>query len=453
MNDDQLIFLVSLPRSGSTMLQKMLGEHSSIYTRSESWLMLPLLSLRSKQIFETKYDHSLASKAVVELMDCCPQNVEDKYRQCVRDFALDIYGTYATSRGKKYFLDKTPRYHLVIDELRIIFPRAKFIVLYRNPLAILSSIVKSWLIDDYDELLQFQVDLVEGLDSLSRVAASTQVMKVKYEDLLEKPEELMQEICSFVGIGYEPRLVEYGDKQSEEWAFGDKNTVNTLTHPIKDKIDSWESGIVDTRLRALLAQYLTAIGKKRFERFGYSFDRHQDLLRSHESDEPATTIICGMRANQFFDFEVEDIASRGYYSAVTIYKRAHREKMQTEARLLASEVAGLERSAETLAGVQSRLDERDEQLLKLQRQLDERNVQLAELERRLVYEQQQTKNMQAESGILRDDIARLDSINSEIGRDIEITELTLKEITDSRRFRLIMGAMYPIDKLRDLVKG
>lgn len=43
MNGKNLIFIVSQPRSGSTLLQRILSAHSQICTTSEPWLALPLL--------------------------------------------------------------------------------------------------------------------------------------------------------------------------------------------------------------------------------------------------------------------------------------------------------------------------------------------------------------------------------------------------------------------------
>jgi len=52
--DDQgsnLIFILSLPRSGSTLLQRILGGHSQVHTVAEPWLMLnPLYALRETGI-------------------------------------------------------------------------------------------------------------------------------------------------------------------------------------------------------------------------------------------------------------------------------------------------------------------------------------------------------------------------------------------------------------------
>ena len=51
MTDKNLIFLISQPRSGSTLTQKIIGSHKDIYTRSEPWIMLhPLYSLKEEGI-------------------------------------------------------------------------------------------------------------------------------------------------------------------------------------------------------------------------------------------------------------------------------------------------------------------------------------------------------------------------------------------------------------------
>jgi hypothetical protein len=54
----------------------------------------------------------------------------------VHDFGIDLY-TRAAGEAR-YFLDKTPRYHYVVDDLFRVFPEAKTIFLWRNPLAIVA---------------------------------------------------------------------------------------------------------------------------------------------------------------------------------------------------------------------------------------------------------------------------------------------------------------------------
>ena len=67
--------------------------------------------------------------------------------------------------GATWFVDKTPRYHLVVDEIMELFPDARFVFLWRHPLAVAASMIESfgrghWNLDRYG------VDLYGGVDRL-----------------------------------------------------------------------------------------------------------------------------------------------------------------------------------------------------------------------------------------------------------------------------------------------
>jgi len=70
---------------------------------------------------------------------------EDAYFQAVRQMTLNLYGGVLQNSGKRYFLDKTPRYYYILPELYRTFPEAKYILLLRNPLAILCSIFNTFV--------------------------------------------------------------------------------------------------------------------------------------------------------------------------------------------------------------------------------------------------------------------------------------------------------------------
>ena len=134
---ENLIFLISQPRSGSTLLQRLLAGHPDIQTSAETWLMLhPVYGLRAQGI-ETEYRADWAATGVSEFLDNYADGRET-YLSGIRSFAQTIYGNVLNSSGKKYFLDKTPRYTMIVPELVELFPAARFVLLFRNPLAVLS---------------------------------------------------------------------------------------------------------------------------------------------------------------------------------------------------------------------------------------------------------------------------------------------------------------------------
>ena len=146
---EKLIFIVSSPRSGSTLLQRMVASHSKIHTHPEPHLITPLSYLGFYDtVDKAPYDHINAAQAMREFVEELPQGEED-YLDALRAYASTIYGRVLGPTGKEYFLDKTPAYALVLPFLTKLYPDAKYIVLTRHPLSILHSYVHSFFGGDY----------------------------------------------------------------------------------------------------------------------------------------------------------------------------------------------------------------------------------------------------------------------------------------------------------------
>ncbi len=64
MKSDNLIFIVSQPRSGSTLLQGIISNNDYVNTTSEPWLLLPFLNLFDSSLVEAKYNQKLAVTGV-----------------------------------------------------------------------------------------------------------------------------------------------------------------------------------------------------------------------------------------------------------------------------------------------------------------------------------------------------------------------------------------------------
>ncbi len=286
MQDDQLIFMISLPRSGSTLLQKILGGHSDIYTRSEPWLMLhPLYALKTEGI-QTRYNAELAVAGVQNFLQELPAEDENYYSSRIRDCYLSLYAPYLNASGKERFLDKTPRYYEIFDELQKTFPRAKFIILYRNPLAVFASILETWVKGNYEKLKNYQGDLYTGVEFLQRdFTAYTNTHVVRYEDLLLNPEDETEALFDFLLLPNQPDCIDYGRHKGERWMYGDPETVYEKNRPDSQHIDAWHKQLLIPEHRKLLLDYLQSLGRLGFEQLGYSFDTAMNAFASSETDE------------------------------------------------------------------------------------------------------------------------------------------------------------------------
>ena len=83
---------------------------------------------------------------------------EAGYLDALRAYTDSMYAQLmeVAPPGKRFFLDKTPAYALVLPFLTKLYPQAQYVVLTRHPLAVLSSYVESFFDGDYRVALDAQ---------------------------------------------------------------------------------------------------------------------------------------------------------------------------------------------------------------------------------------------------------------------------------------------------------
>jgi hypothetical protein len=233
LHGERLIFLISQPRAGSTLLQRMLGRHPDVYTVSETWLMLhPVYALRSEG-YQAEYNEETARRALGTVLSALPAG-EEEYIQGLRRMYWYLYSRLLYDRRERYLVDKTPRYYLIIRDLRRIFPEAKFVFLVRNPLAVLCSIVRTWVNDDWLRLGDLRLDLLRAppllVDGVRSLASHCLVLH--YENLVVRPNDVVGKVCDFLGVRYSAAMVQYGLGEVPRWQLGDQDEVYRHDRPV-----------------------------------------------------------------------------------------------------------------------------------------------------------------------------------------------------------------------------
>ena len=206
---ENLIFIISQPRSGSTLLQRILAGHPEIATAAETWLMLhPLYGTRKRGV-SAEFNSVWAAHAVGEFLDNYAFG-NATYDRGIRAFAQQVYGEALACSGSRFFVDKTPRYFFVIPKLYRLFPRARFIFLLRNPMAVLYSEMNTYVKGKWPMLARFAPDLldaprriIEGMELLGEGA-----IVVRYEELVAEPERQVRELCGRLGIDFHPEMID-----------------------------------------------------------------------------------------------------------------------------------------------------------------------------------------------------------------------------------------------------
>ncbi|MGH7826965.1 MAG: sulfotransferase family protein [Candidatus Binatia bacterium] len=285
---ENLIFVISQPRAGSTLIQRILGCHPDIHTVSEPWLMLhPLYGLKSGAGFSADYDAELARKAVQNFLRNMSSGEEELVRG-MRHMYGNLYAKALESSGKRFFLDKTPRYYFIIPELYRTFPQAHFIILIRNPVAVLCSIINAWVKGKWHRLKKYRFDLirapvllVEGAEMLGDHG-----LAVSYEKLLEHPENEAMKMCQWFGVDVAPNIVQYGQAALPRWSLGDQENVYQRIGPDSDGANNWLFALDNPQTWRVANDYLDFLGKELVEKMGY---RYEELRGVVEARRPSRT--------------------------------------------------------------------------------------------------------------------------------------------------------------------
>lgn len=240
---DGVIILLGLPRSGTTLLQRLLGEHSAIHTVAEPWLMLPLSGLVSRRLMQADYDASLADQALESFASELPGGRAELVGG-VRRLAVDLYASCRQAQGARYFLDKTPRYHYIVPELVELLPDARFVVLRRNPLSVLASVAEAWFGGDVNLALgnpHHQRDLTLGFEHLDQAPEllGNRACSVRYESLVADPEAELRRLCAFLDLEFEPATLQYDPAARFKGSFGDDIGVPRHRGPVHSSVDAW----------------------------------------------------------------------------------------------------------------------------------------------------------------------------------------------------------------------
>jgi LPS sulfotransferase NodH len=189
------VFVICTLRSGSTLLRVLLDSHSQI--RSPHELHLRYVSVH--------FDQKWSERSMKELgLDT--RGAE--YLLWDRILHREL-----TASRKSIIADKTPNNVFIVDRLREAWPDARFIFLLRHPGAIARSRQK-YKGEGADELI---IKYVEALEAARQTYDGH---TVRYEDLTANPERELRKICDFLGVPFEPGMIDYGAQDHGRYKSG-----------------------------------------------------------------------------------------------------------------------------------------------------------------------------------------------------------------------------------------
>jgi len=226
------IFIVGLPRAGSTLIEQILASHSQVEGTMELADIPRLVQhLNGRQHIDSKprYPSVLAELTA------------ERLRQFGEKFIADTQ-VYRTA-NRAFFVDKMPNNFLHIGLIHLILPNAKVIDARREPMACCFS--------NFKQLFATGQEFTYGLEDIGRYYRSYvevmthwdavlpgKILRVQHESVVEDLEANVRRILDFCGLEFEPRCLEfYKTERSVRTASSEQ-----VRQPIfKEGLDQWRN--------------------------------------------------------------------------------------------------------------------------------------------------------------------------------------------------------------------
>jgi len=269
LNKVPFFYILSMGRSGSTLLEFLLDAHPNVNIPLESRFIIHLYYKYSNK---KKWSSNDKKKFLIDLFK--DKKLSSYWKIDKKKLERDILSTGSTvsffelcriitasydslypKKEIKIQGNKNPIYGLWSDILYQLYAQSKFIHLVRNPMGVVASQKKL----NHNEPLYYAYrwNLINSKIELLKQKKPNNFITVKYEDLINNPEKSLNEICSFLGITFLPsqlkfyeRIENYYSKlkleNNEEKLSIFNSHLKNLVNPIdKNAGQSWENSLTE----------------------------------------------------------------------------------------------------------------------------------------------------------------------------------------------------------------
>jgi tetratricopeptide (TPR) repeat protein len=206
-DSEEPIFIIGLPRSGTTLLERILGSHSQVYAAGElGHFGIELTKLTRQRMGAVKGDRGqfVAASAGID------------FQLLGRNY---VKSTRPLTGSTEHFIDKLPFNYLYAGLIHRALPRARIISLSRHPMDSCYSMYKQLFRDAYPFSYD-QKDLAAYYLAYHRLMQHWHavipgvVLTVRYEDLVKRTEAEAKRVIEHCGLDWEEQCMDYYKSKS-----------------------------------------------------------------------------------------------------------------------------------------------------------------------------------------------------------------------------------------------
>ncbi len=239
MKSDIMLFVVGNSRSGTTMMGRILGKHSDVYTFGELHFFGQLWSSTSSSELHKQKAEKLASQLLCIQREGYrthgkPSSFLEESQSFLGELAeypatpdhlFSAFLQYETLQNNKTIpCDQTPRNVFYIDDILRFYPQAKIINMIRDPRDVLLSQKQKWkrrflggtdmpmkeTLRDWINYHPITISRIwhTAVTAADRFAGNECFISIYFEKLLTHPEATVANVCEFIGIDYAASMLQ-----------------------------------------------------------------------------------------------------------------------------------------------------------------------------------------------------------------------------------------------------
>jgi tetratricopeptide (TPR) repeat protein len=194
------VFVIGFPRSGTTLLEQVLASHADVVALEEQTTLMPAI--------DAYLDPPTGIEALAQMDEATAQGWRRDYWERVRGFGVDPAG--------KVFVDKQPFYTLWLPLIGKLFPKARIVVVRRDPRDVVLSCFRkpfrmtpvTYELMNLDRSARLYAGAMEILELFLERSANPRLI-YRHEDLVDDFDGVAGRICDFLGLDWSDRLRDF----------------------------------------------------------------------------------------------------------------------------------------------------------------------------------------------------------------------------------------------------
>lgn len=248
-SEEGAIFIVGMPRTGTTLVERMLGRHSDVKSAGELLDFGQVLAAAARKSQQAHPGKSLVDASL--MVD---------FAALGRDY---MAGARQAASGSRLFIDKMPVNFIYCGLIKKALPNARLIHLVRDPMDTCYAVFKTLFNQaylysyDFDELAAYYITYRKMMQHWHEVMPGS-ILDVRYEQLVADTEGQARRILEWCGLDWQPAVLAPSENENPSTTASAAQVRESIYTSSVQKWRKYEAGLAPLRDRLLAAGLIDA---------------------------------------------------------------------------------------------------------------------------------------------------------------------------------------------------